>query len=82
MCAMCTINCTSQLLSCGLWTTGHASLGTPALPPIAVLSDGRAMVWDHMKWALGPPQCGIGLGGVSVLLTDFYTVCRGCGVLW
>jgi len=40
------------------------------------------MVWDHLKWVIGPPQWGIWLGGVAVLLTDFfYTVCRGCGIL-
>jgi len=42
-----------------------------------VLYGDRAMVWDHMKWAIGK----IGLVGVSVLLTVFYTVCCGCGVL-
>ena len=56
------------------------SLETPVPPPTAVLSDDRAMVWDHMKWAFGPPA-GIGLEGVADLLSDFYTVCRGCGVL-
>ena len=33
------------------------------------------------QWAIGPPQWGIGLGGITVLLTDFYTVCCGCGIL-
>jgi len=36
------------------------------------------MVWDHIKWAIGPPQRRIGLRGVAVLLTD-YQVCRGYG---
>jgi len=53
---------------------GHASLETPPLPPLMT-----AMVRDHIQWVIGPAQRGIGLGGVSILLTDFYTVCRGCG---
>ena len=59
--------------------TGNAGVAAP--PPTSVLSDDRAMVLDHTKWTIGPPQWGIGLKGVSVLLTDFYAVCRGCGVL-
>jgi len=38
-------------------------------------------MWDHMKCAIVLPQRGIGLGEVSVLLTDFNTLRRGCGVL-
>jgi len=57
------------------------SLETSAPPPTAVLSDDRAMVWDHTKWAIGPPQWGIGLGGVADLSSDFYTVCSGYGVV-
>jgi len=34
-------------------------------------TDDRAMVWDHLKWVIGPPQWGIWLGRVAVLLTDF-----------